>query len=343
VNEAAPADAGSDGTTADATADSGTGPEVLASGRDCPSDLRVSSGAIVWVDQGSLQNGTTDGVLATMPAAGCPEGGACIITLAADQHSPSAIEIDPLTGALYWASILDETIWSMPSGQTAPQVFAPAQYYARSLAIDDAALYWINAGGFGDADGEIRRAWLEDGTPGGLPIVSALDSPVALARRESMLFWSNDGISDTTGYVMRADVTGFGATTIASDQSHPRGIAVGPTHVYWTNTGDGTIMRARYDGSESTRLLSNRATPSDIALDTTHMYWVDAGTPVNFTDGSVHRATLDGTEIETIATGQLDPRRIALDSSHVYWINRGTQGVSKCSQHDGAVMRAPKP
>jgi hypothetical protein len=343
VNEAPAEDGGLDSGAPDALADAATEPSVLASGRDCPADLRVFSGALVWVDQGSLQNGGSDGVLATMPASGCPDGGACITTLASDQRSPAAVELDPLTGAIYWTTILDETIWKLPSAGATIETFATAQNFPRSLGIDDTALYWINAGAFLNGDGEVRRTWLDGGTPGGLAIVGALDSPVAIAVYGDAIFWTNDGISDTTGYVMRADITGAGAVQIASGQSHPRGIAVSSSHVYWANTGDGAIMRAKHDGSDLVRLLSNRATPSDIALDGTHLYWVEAGTPVNFTDGSVHRAMLDGSEVEPIATGQLDPRRIALDADHVYWLNRGTQGISKCAQHDGAVLRAPKP
>src|SRR5688500_16164557 len=81
---------GSGGSAGISDPDAGAGPVVLADGRDCPADLRVSAGALTWVDQGSLQNSAQDGVVATMPAAGCgTDAGSCITILASDQNSPS--------------------------------------------------------------------------------------------------------------------------------------------------------------------------------------------------------------------------------------------------------------
>jgi hypothetical protein len=80
-----------------------------------------------------------------------------------------------------------------------------------------------------------------------------------------------------------------------------------------------------------------------VAVDGEGLYWVEAGTPSVFGDGRVKAAALDGTGVVTLAESQRDPRRVVLDADHVYWVNRGTQGISACTQHDGQIVRAPKP
>jgi hypothetical protein len=289
----------------DGASDAGDGAIVLAGGRDCPADLRVHQGVVIWVDQGSLQNNGEDGVLATVPAAGC-DGGACVTELATEQRSPSAVEIDPFTKDIYWATLLDDTIWRLRSQTTTPEAVAAGQNWPRSLAVDITALYWANRGSLGNGDGEIRRMFLDDGTPGGAPIVSAVPSPQALTVLGDYVYWTNYG--------------------------------------NFENYFDGTIWRAKRDGTEVEQLLSALSSPSDIAVDALGVYWVEMGTPDAFQDGKVMGARLDGSEITPIATGQHAPRRIEVDADAVYWLNRGTTGLSAgCSQHDGAVMRATRP
>jgi hypothetical protein len=296
---------------------------------------------VYWVDQGSAQQSALDGVVARIPVAGCADAGAdCIVAMAMGEHSPSAIAVN--TQAAWWATIEPSTtashIRTLAFGDVAPKTFASQQNYPRGLALDDTSVFWVNAGDAPPtANGEVRRQFFDSAS--GLAIVSSLDSPVAITVRAGAVFWTNDGDADNTGYVMTSDITGTPAARIASNQSHPRGIAAGPTYVYWTNMGDGTIMRARPDGTEIARIASSRATPSDIAVDDTSLYWVEAGTPPDYADGRVIAANLDGTNMRTIDSAQKDPRRIALDDASVYWIARGTRG---CTQHDGTVMRAGK-
>jgi hypothetical protein len=276
-----------------------------------------------------------------MPEQSCPDG-SCISELLTGLSSPSAVEVDPVEGSIYFASVVDGSVSLLQPPNLTPAVVASGQNWPRGMAIDFTSLFWVNAGAFGSQNGEIRRMYLSDGTPGGVAIVSGLASPVAIAVRGVRIFFTVSGINDTTGSVMTAEITGAGLSTLAPFQSLPRGIYAGANHVYWANSGDGTIMRATLNGDGLTQLVSGLSTPSDVALDSARVYWVEAGTPQAYTDGTVKSAKLDGSDVVTIASGQLDPRRIALSDTHVYWINRGTQGLSPCSQHDGAVLRAPK-
>jgi hypothetical protein len=327
-------DAGSDSAVPD-------GVRVLADHRDCPVDLEVVGGELTWVDQGSLQNSAKDGLVATMPAAGCDDdAGSCISVLVGAQDSPSALEIHDQV--VYFATVGNDSIWYL-DGSGTPQPFATGQNFTRSIVSDETALYWLNAGAFGGGDGEVRRSWFDEPGSNGLAIVPGLESPVALTLFDSTVFWTNYGFTDNDGRVMRADVTGVGAVPIAINQSAPRGIVATSAYVYWANSEDGTIMRSTPDGSLVEPLLQGLSTPSDVAVDTNGIYWVEAGTPNIYLDGSVKAAKLDGTDIVVLADNQRDPRRIVLSADHVFWINRGAQGLSPCSQHDGQIVRSPKP
>lgn len=327
-------DAGADGG---ATCDAGCPPVELASSRDCPSDLAVANGRVYWVDQGSVQNSARDGMVASVPIGGCD---ACAITHASGEVSPSAIAVN--VDAIYFATVAlpaNGAIRTVAFDGTPPRDFATGQRFPRAVALDATSAFWVNAGdGPPTANGEVRRAFLDGNTSAA--IVPKLDSPVAIAIRDGVVYWTNDGDSDVSGYVMTSDVTGSGASRVASNQSHPHGIATGGTYVYWANMGDGTIMRAQPNGAGLTRLFTDRATPSDVAVDDLAIYWVEAGTPPDFADGKVMAARLDGSDVRTIAAAQRDPRAIAIDGSAVYWIARGTRG---CAQHDGRVMQAHKP
>lgn len=349
ASDAAAGSGGDDGgvdAALDATGDGAGagGVQVLAAGRDCPADLRVVGGTITWVDQGSLQSSGKNGVVATMPAAGCgDDAGSCIVVLATDQSSPSAVEVDPATNDVFFATAGDGSIWRLPAASTTPENFASLQVLPRALALDETSLYWVNAGTYGGGDGQVRRRYLDGGTVGGIAILDALESPVSVELLAMKVFVSISGSGDTAGQIYASDITGAGGGIVASSQSLPRGLAIDATHAYWTNSGDGTIMRAPHDGSEPTQLLSGRPTPSDIAVDTKGIYWVEAGTPNEFSDGAVMAARLDGSNVVTLAAGQRDPRKLAQDSSFVYFLNRGTQGVKQCTQHDGSVGRVQKP
>jgi len=324
------ADAGADGACAACP------PAEIAGARDCPVDLAVANGRVYWVDQGSTQNSATDGVVASA-AIDCATD--CVTVHASNERSPSALAVNADT--IWWTSLAiptsESTIRALAFGG-APRTFAMHQYFPRSMTIDDQSVFWINScDAPPSATGEVRRQYFDGATS--TAIVFTLDSPVEIALRAGRIYWTNDGDSDTTGYVMSADVTGSPAVKIAENQSHPRGVAVGATYVYWANSGDGTIMRARHDGTEPTRLFAERATPSNLAVDDVAIYWTEAGTPPAFADGKVMAARLDGSGVVTIAAQQKNPRRIVLDAANVFWIARGTPG---CTQHDGRVMRAAK-
>src|SRR6185369_13227504 len=107
-------------------------------------------------------------------------------------YSPGGVTLS-LDGAnLYFAELgapLSGRVWQITFGSNeTPALFAMGQDGPTRLAADDTALYWVNHNG-----GEVRRQWLDQGTPGGVAIAAMQDSPVDVAVdvRNARVFWTD--------------------------------------------------------------------------------------------------------------------------------------------------------
>jgi hypothetical protein len=94
------------------------------------------------------------------------------------------------------------------------------------------------------------------------------------------------------GAVMRVAKMGGAATTIASGQWVPAGIAVDDRNVYWVDSGladgVGTVMMAAKGGGAPVVLASGQDSPGAIVVDASCVYWTNVGTSAkNDADGAV--------------------------------------------------------
>lgn len=128
-------------------------------------------------------------------------------------------------------------------------------------------------------------------------------------------------------------VLGTGAGVAVASTKQPAqfraqaGTGVVPSHLYWSDTNDGTIHEANLDGTDPTTLATSQNCPSGVAADSSYLYWV-SGSCIT---GTIMRANLDGTgAIPLITTGQNSVSGLAVDRSYIYWTNSGS----------GTIMRA---
>ena len=207
----------------------------------------------------------------------------------------------------------------------------------RKLAADDISLYWVN----GDS-GELRRAWLDETTPGNAAIADMQVAPVELTLdlHNQSVYWTNYGSGNFGGLVQGADLGGQNRHTLGKGQAGPRGISVGPTHIYWANADNGTVMRAASDGSDLGAFASDRHNPNDVLVDGDWLYLAEGGSAPYYEDGRIVAFRLDGTDERVLAENQHYPRSLAVDASAVYWVDTGRRDSD---QYDGAVMRVAKP
>jgi sugar lactone lactonase YvrE len=127
------------------------------------------------------------------------------------------------------------------------------------------------------------------------------------------------------GQVYQYPLNGAVATTLASSQMQPFGIAVDGAYVYWTEST--TVRRVPISGGSATDIATSQARPWAIAIDATGVYWT------NLNDGTIMRVSATGTAPITLARDQDQPYDLALDSTSIYWVDRAA---------DGKVMKLAK-
>jgi hypothetical protein len=140
------------------------------------------------------------------------------------------------------------------------------------------------------------------------------------------VYWTDN----SGGRLQRIPIAGGTATTLASGQSGPSGIAVDAASVYWTSTGDGTIKKVPLAGGTITTLASGLSFPEYVAVDTTSVYWTDRSA------GKVMKVAKSGGTATVLASGQTAPLAIAVDATSVYWCNYTIAFAGE------AVRRVPK-
>ena len=78
---------------------------------------------------------------------------------------------------------------------------------------------------------------------------------------------------------MKVPVGGGSATTLASGQSYPFGIAVDGMNVYWINSCNGgcpgTVMTVPLGGGTIATLATGQQNANGIAVDTTSVCWAN--------------------------------------------------------------------
>lgn len=147
--------------------------------------------------------------------------------------------------------------------------------------------------------------------------------------------------SRTLGRILHVPLEGGAVRTLASDQPMPAGLAVDGTHVYWSNSaegsprpGAGAVMKVAKSGGAPTTLADKLFEPRGIAVDGTHVFFA------TWADNTLRRIDKQGASAAVIAANQSSPRTVAVDGTHVYWGNFGTGDVTikKAPKDGGAVV-----
>lgn len=296
--------------------------------------------------------------------------------VASGQDFPHGIAVD--TTWVYWSNVVLGTIRKADKhGAGNPVLVVGGQNEPQRLVTDAGYLYWTNAGTPSSSffDGELARISLDPAGPGTRQLLASNQRRIAdVALDRDHVYWVVTGTMTSGHYfgdgsIWRANKDGSTPEMLAQMQNFPSRIAVGGTHVYWTNDYGGTVMRCAVGGCSLSpeTLYEMQDEPSGIALDATGVYWA------NYHGGSIMKGALDGktpafalaesrgfidaltTDGQTLfwteaithdvmgipnAGGMLSPRAtdqklpldIAVDEEAVYWTD----------ETSGTVMRAPK-
>ena len=142
------------------------------------------------------------------------------------------------------------------------------------------------------------------------------------------------------GAINQANLDGTSPQVAVPGRNSPTGVAVDPSHVYWTDTVDGlgTIWEANLDGTATLVISDGQYSPAGVAVGASHIYWADAG--VAGSPGAIWEANLDGTDPQVIVPGQNSPFGVAVGAGHLYWANNldGTVNEANLDGTDPQVI-----
>jgi hypothetical protein len=193
-------------------------------------DSETGSLAAIAVDSTNVYwTNTNVGKVMTVPKG----GGSPPTTLASTNQTPNDIAIDSTN--VYWTNVMGSNVMMVPkAGAMAPTMLAPMQPgNLSSIVTDGTSVYWaISAGSFGGIE--------KVPVSGGNPKMLVMSGGMVVVAIDSMgIYWTQ---SPDGGAVMKANLDGSGATTLASGAQSGAPIAVDVANVYYWSGGNASLM-----------------------------------------------------------------------------------------------------
>lgn len=258
----------------------------------------------------------------------CTKGICDAHVLAANQGAPVVLALHG--DQLYWGNDVDRTVSTVGVAGGAASVLYPSRTAVRGFAFDATRLYFTRT-----VFNIVESGALAGGSSGNFTNQRE-PGAAGIATDDTAAYWVTDDGGNTG--LIRTKALGppsvAPGTTLLAGLTHPDGLALDATSIYWTNRypAAGTVMKLPKGGGVPVTLADQLANPHSIAVAGGFVYWTNQGDGTSNT-GSVQRISVDGgaATITTFADHQPLPSTVAVDASHVYW----TDPVA------ATVMRAP--
>ncbi len=226
---------------------------------------------------------------------------------------------------------------------------ASGQASVFGIAVDATNVYWSTDIPNGNPTFKTDCAVMKMPVAGGAAVVFATvtasrgyDIAVDATRLYLTTQWNDFGTGD--GEVFRWPLGGGAGSKIGASLYTPRGLAVGPSYVYWANVVpvQSHLEGASLTGGPAPKFIDNNFATvlvHGIAADATSVYTTsDRG---SFPGAQIVKWPADGGDFVSLAMNQPGPNYIAVDATNLYWTNLGTvNGVMQ--DHQGTVVKMPK-
>lgn len=288
-------------------AEGGTTPRArtVVTTQQSPFALAADDANVYWVESfADPQDGTPSGNVMKLSMDGVP------VTLATNRGEYLG-DLALRGTSLYWLSNGTDghgTVNRVSTAGGTPVELAASASNPTALAVDDAGVYWADAGTLwgGDAgqvevnyaNGDIRKVATTGGAP--MLLASGLHNPRAISINGAYVYFVAGGDDvwmagkPDDGIVARVPLGGGAVTSLATGERCPQDIAIDGTNIYWTSfcyrdDVTGTVRKMSIAGGPATTLASGQRAPHAIAVTPTAVYWAN----VDFC-GSVMSVPLDG-------------------------------------------------
>jgi hypothetical protein len=229
--------------------------------------------------------------------------GRTIVVSQANVGDPTAVEVDPVAGKIYWHDQSPSSrIRRANLNGTGVETFVASSGFASTISLDPyhGKIYWPNF----DVSGTLRQ--IErinlDGTGREIVIPQAsAGEPIAIKvdGLNEKIYW----FDQANNRIMRANLDGTGITIFVAGSGFASQIDIDPVNgkMYWPNfdvvAGTGRIESINLDGTGRGIVIpqSSAVDPVAITLDVPNgkIYWYTQ------TPSSIRRANLNGTSVET--------------------------------------------
>jgi hypothetical protein len=210
-----------------------------------------------------------------------------------------------------------------------PAVLAKDLHAPSALAVDRAALFWVD-----ELDGDLARIPKRGGVT--MTVFAGTGAPFApgasIAVDETDIYWTSQVA--TASSLTRQDKNGGKPTVVASNTTAPIAcVVLDETSAYWVQ-GPG-IYKASKKGGAPQLLQGGQKGADCVALDSGHLYWSASGGEANkFADGAIVQSLKNGTQARLLVKNTEHPANVHVDDKNVYW--QSADKVLKASKDTGA-------
>lgn len=201
----------------------------------------------------------------------------------------------------------EDRVVRVPVGGGSVETLASGSTAYRGLALDNLNYFFFES--------QLATKLMSGPKLGGalVTVVDSTNDGSRIVERDGFLYWQ---AANGVQRVSTADPLPATPSTIALGY-YATDFAVGPTNVFFANTGAGVVGKFPLSGSTITELATGQTFPSHLAIDSTWVFYA----PDYLGSPEIRKVNQQGGSPVLVAVGgvNIDVGSIVVDDTHVYW------------------------